>query len=106
MRGTECGQQDAVLPENKEQGVLSSEVLAAPPTRAWAQPPEKIDCVRLGWLDAKGTQGPRAGALKCETRPSAAAAPGMHTVPWEQVRMLAAPQQCAPGKGARLHSLL
>lgn len=31
MRGAECGQQDAVLPENKEQGVLSSEVLAATP---------------------------------------------------------------------------
>lgn len=83
MRGAECGQQDAVLPENKEQGVLSSEVLAAPPTRAWAQPLEERHCVRLGGRDTEGTRGPGARALKCQTRPFAAAAPGMHTVPWE-----------------------
>jgi len=40
-------------------------------------------------------------------RPSSlpAAAPGMHVAPWEQVRTLAAPPRCVPGKGMRFHSL-
>lgn len=62
--------------ENEARAVLSSELPAAPATRASAQPLEKRDRVRQGKRDAKGTRGPGAGAPKRETKLSASSSPG------------------------------
>ena len=65
-----------MFPKNEERAVLSSEVPAAPATRASAQPLEKRDRVRPGRLDAKGTRGPGAGAPKRETKLPDGSSPG------------------------------